>query len=474
MIEIPLNGPTAHAVGIGGSVNLGALGPGTSATVGAIGSSGAGRVVIDHNGGDDPGPRSREAAAPVPKSPPVGRRGSGETVHLDLAAMTKHTGVFAGSGSGKTVLLRRIIEACALQGVSSIVLDPNNDLSRLGSAWPEPPGSWLAGDEAAAAEYRDSVEVVVWTPGRTSGRPLSFQPLPDFAAVADDADEFAQAVDTAVASLTPRARIDRPTAKYDRARAVLREALAAYAKDGRSDFVGFLEFLEELPEDMSSFPKADGIAADIAATLRAAMVNDRVFAGDGEALDPGTLLRPGEGKRARVSVVNFLGLPTDEQRQGFVNQLELALFSWAKRNPAVDRPLSGLFVLDEAQVLAPSTGSTLCLDSTVALASQARKYGLGMVFATQSPKGVHNRIVGNCATHWYGRINAPSQIAAATEVAEHKGGSTVDLAHLAAGQFYLAADGSPTERVEVPMCLSHHPPTAPTAEEILAAVRDSG
>lgn len=461
MINIPLGGPVGRRPE---ADERPVSGP--SAASGAAGSKPMGRVALDRV--EEPGRLSGNA-----NMLPVGRRRSGEAVHPDLSAMSKHIGVFAGSGSGKTVLLRRLIESCALQGVSSIVLDPNNDLSRLGSAWPEPPSAWLPGDAAAAAAYHDSVEVVVWTPGRSGGRPLSFRPLPDFGAVLDDADEFSQAVDTAVASLAPRARIDRSTAKDERARAVLREALVAYAAGGRADFVEFLGFLEELPENVSSFGKAEAIAAETAATLRAVMVNDRVFAGEGAALDPGVLLRPAEGKRARVSVVNFLGLPTEEQRQGFVNQLELALFSWAKRNPAVDRPLSGLFVLDEAQTLAPSTGSTLCLGSTLALASQARKYGLGMVFATQSPKGIHNRIVGNCATHWYGRINAPSQIAAATEIAEHKGGSTVDLAHLAAGQFYLAADGAATEQVEVPMCLSHHPPTAPTVEEILASVRAS-
>ncbi|WP_100448068.1 helicase HerA domain-containing protein [Glycomyces xiaoerkulensis] len=446
--------------------------------------SGAGRIL------DFPlsGPRTRPEAGGRAAAPrtgtggqassesvrlPVGRGADGEPVRLDTGSMPKHTGVFAGSGSGKTVLLRRIIEAAALQGVPAIVLDPNNDLSRLGSAWPEPPEHWLPGDEAAAAQYMSSVEVTVWTPGRTGGRPLSFRPLPDFAAVADDPDEMEIAVDTAVASLVPRARIARAASKDDHARAVLREALAFYARGGASDLGGFLDFLDELPEGVSTLPKAEEIAAKVAATLRAAMINDRVFGGTGEPLDPAVLLRPSPGKRTRVSVVNFLGLPTEEQRQGFVNQLELALFSWAKRNPAVDRPLSALFVIDEAQTIAPSSGSTVCLDSTLALVSQARKYGLGMVFATQAPKGIHNRIVGNCATHWYGRINSPSQISAATQVAENKGGSTVDLAHLRAGQFYLAADGKATERVDVPMCLSHHPPTAPTAEEILASVRAS-
>lgn len=402
---------------------------------------------------------------------PLARRSEGDAVHADLRMMAKHTAVFAGSGSGKTVLLRRIVEAAALQGIPAIVLDPNNDLSRLGNAWPEPPDRWLPGDESAAAEYLADTDVVVWTPGRTGGRPLSFQPLPDFAAVADDPDEFDIAVDTAVSSLAPRAMIDRSSPKHSHSRAVLRQALVAYARSGSSDFPGFLDFMDDLPPEASDFDKADDLARQVSATLRAAMVNDRIFAGTGAPADPGELLRATEGKRARVSVVNFLGLPTEEQRQGFVNQLQLALFAWAKRNPATDRPLSALFVLDEAQTFAPSTGSTVCLDSTLALVSQARKYGLGMVFATQAPKGIHNRIVGNCATHWYGRINSPSQIAAATQVAEQKGGSTVDIAHLRTGQFYLAADGSPTEQVDVPMCLSHHPPTAPTAEEILAAVK---
>ncbi|WP_158299713.1 helicase HerA domain-containing protein [Glycomyces paridis] len=474
-IDVALPPVRAHAVANGGNarggnVYVGAIGDKSSSSIGAIGDSGKGQVVIDTAG---TGPEA-DPEDPLPEAVPVALREDGRHLHLDLQKMAKHTGVFAGSGSGKTVLLRRIIESAALQGVSSIVLDSNNDLARLGTAWPARPESWFDGDEEAARRYHDEVEVVVWTPGRKSGRPLSFQPLPDFASVRDDQDDFEQAIETAVSSLVPRARIGRSTAKDDRSRAILKEALEGFAERGRSDFGAFLDYLDELPEDASSFAKAPETAAQIAATLRAAVVNDRVFAGDGSPVDPGLLLTPSEGKRARVSVVNFMGLPAEEQRQGFVNQLELALFAWAKQHPAVDRPLSGLFVLDEAQNLAPSTGSSICLASTIALASQARKYGLGMLFATQSPKGIHNRIVGNCATHWYGRMNSPTQIAAASDVALQTGGSPVDLAHLRQGQFYLVADGKPTERVDAPMCLSHHPPTAPTADEILAAIQSGG
>ncbi|PGD67028.1 hypothetical protein COM46_31330, partial [Bacillus pseudomycoides] len=80
------------------------------------------------------------------------------------------------------------------------------------------------------------------------------------------------------------------------------------------------------------------------------------------------------------------GLTTDEQKHSFVNQLQMGLFAWIKKNPAGDRPLGGLFVMDEAQNFAPSDRSTPATQSTLALASQARKYGLGLVYATQSPK----------------------------------------------------------------------------------------
>ena len=59
------------------------------------------------------------------------------------------------------------------------------------------------------------------------------------------------------------------------------------------------------------------------------------------------------------------------------------LFSWIKQNPTPpSRPLTGLFVMDEAQNFAPAQKTTPCKESTIALAAQARKYGLGMIFAT--------------------------------------------------------------------------------------------
>ncbi len=419
------------------------------------------------------------AQAPAPALAPAGepsvRAGvvteSGAPVDLTLESLRKHTVIFAGSGSGKTVLIRRLVEECALHGVPAIVLDPNNDLARLGDAWPQPPESWTGDDADRARAYLDGTDVVVWTPRREAGRPLSLQPLPDFAAVLDEPDELALALDAAVATLAPRARMAAGTAKADRGRAVLRKALEHFAHTGGTGLGDFVDLLTDLPDEATTLGRARELAADMAETLKAAMVNDPLLGGAGTPLDPGVLLTPPPGRRTRISVINLIGLNSDEQRQSFVNQLQMALFSWIKRHPAGDRPLGGLFVMDEAQTFAPSGAPTACTESTLALASQARKYGLGLIFATQAPKGIHNRIVGNAATQFFGFLNSPTQIAAAREVAQAKGSTVLDISRLRTGQFYAVTEGRPFRKVSTPMCLSHHPASALTAEEVLRRAR---
>ncbi|MDQ7911185.1 ATP-binding protein [Phytohabitans sp. ZYX-F-186] len=425
------------------------------------------------------GEPSGAPAEPVAAATPAGvylRLGDdfdqGDPIHVELSALRKHTAIFAGSGSGKTVLIRRLVEECALLGVSAIVLDPNNDLARLGDAWPDEPHTWGDADEQAAADYLESTDVVVWTPGREGGRPLTFQPLPDFSGVCDDPDEFTQAVDSAVDALAPRAQVSANTAKALRGQAVLRQALRHYGRQGGpATLSGLIDLLRDLPDGVSELTGAVAIAADLAENLEAARINDPLFGGTGESADPGTLLTPAPGKRARVSVISFVGLPGDEKRQGFVNQLQMALFSWIKRNPARDRPLGGLLVMDEAQTLAPSGPVTACTRSTLMLASQARKYGLGLIFATQAPKGLHSQIPGNAATQFFGLLNAPVHIEAAREMARFKGGDLPEISRLSSGQFYVAVEGQPFRKARTPLCLSHHPASPLSPEDVIARAR---
>jgi hypothetical protein len=430
----------------------------------------------DDDEGDDRADRSEPASVPSRPSAasavPLGTDDRSQPVAVELMELRKHVAIFAGSGSGKTVFLRRLIEECALHGVSSIVLDLNNDLARLGDSWPDAPSSWSTDDQEKAKSYLDQTEVVVWTPGRDAGRPLSFPALPDFSAALDP-DEFRSAVDAAVAALAPRAGLPARAVRSQIGQAVLREALTHFAKGGGSNLREFIALLNDLPDGVSLLADARRMAAGMAQALTAATVNDPLWGGEDEPADPGRLLTPSPGYAARVSVISFVGLPAEEQQQSFINRLQLSLFSWIKHHPAPDGALSGLLVMDEAQNIAPSRGVTACVQSTLALVSQARKYGLGLVFATQAPKGLHNGIPGNSATQLFGRLGAPAHITAARDIARAKGGDVPDIARLGSGEFYAAVAGGSFARIRTPMCLSEHPASALTVEEVLDRSRRS-
>jgi Helicase HerA, central domain len=417
------------------------------------------------------------AEAEKPKAPPaasehlipIGRRyergALGDPVTLATDLLPRHVAVLAGPGSGKTVLLRRIVEEAALLGIPSIVLDPNNDLSRLGDAWPTRPESWSEEDAAKAEKYRACADVVIWTPGVNSGNPISLNLLPDFAAI-DNADEREQAIDMARATLIPFLPGGGATAI--RKKGVLADAIRCFAAGRGGALTGLIALLAELPDDVSEDSNAQKLAGEIADQLRAAIAMNPLLRSIGEPLDPKTLFEGPCGK-TRVSVINLAGLASEEARDSFVNRLQMSLFTFIKRNP---NPTGCLYVIDEAQNFAPSGAVTACKASALSLAAQARKYGLGMMFATQTPRGVDNKIVSSCTTHVYGRMNAPATIDAIHGLMAAKGAAADDIGKLSKGEFYFSTEGSPRPfKVRTSLCLSWHPPNPPTAEEVIQKAR---
>jgi DNA helicase HerA-like ATPase len=90
----------------------------------------------------------------------------------------------------------------------------------------------------------------------------------------------------------------------------------------------------------------------------------------------------------------------------------MGLFSWIKRHPAPPNiPLRGLLVIDEAKDFIPAGKAVACKESLLRLTAQARKYGLGLIFATQAPKSIDHNILTNCSTQFFGKANSPAAIA---------------------------------------------------------------
>lgn len=136
------------------------------------------------------------------------------------------------------------------------------------------------------------------------------------------------------------------------------------------------------------------------------------------------------------------------------------MIAWIKKHPRPpQRSLRGLLIVDEARDFIPSLVSIPSKVSLQLLASQARKYHLGLVLATQTPKEIENRIIGNCATHFYGRASSPAAIKTIQEQLQERGGNGQDIATLKPGQFYAynsEANLAQPARLTTPMCLTKH------------------
>jgi ABC-type transporter Mla maintaining outer membrane lipid asymmetry ATPase subunit MlaF len=399
-----------------------------------------------------------------------------ETIAIPVQDLTKHTVILAGSGSGKTVLVRRLVEEALLLGIPSIVIDCANDLARMGDRWPTPPEIWSHEDNQKADLYHEKSQVVVWTPGREAGNPLNLEPLPDLAAVANDLEELDQAADMArdfLQEIVARGKAQASILK----RGILKAALIYFAQNGGGRLPDLIELLSDLPVEASGgIADAGKMAQAMADSLRAEILNNPLLRQRGAALDPAILFGLDQSsEKTRISILNFVGLPGIAAQQQFLNQLFMTLFTWIKKNPApTDKPIRGLLVIDEAKDFVPSTGSTPCKASLSRLVAQARKYGLGLIFATQAPKSIDHNIIANCSTQFYGRANSPAAIDVIQEQLRQRGGSGQDIARLEKGQFYVVSESLTTPtKILTPLCLSHHPPTPLDEVEVLIRARAS-
>lgn len=417
-------------------------------------------------------PKSRPEGLRLDATLPIGDRLMGGSIEGALAIpvlnLRKHALVLAGSGSGKTVLLKRLIEEAVLLGVPSIIVDGDNDLSMLGDVWEAPPDAWRTGDADKARSYHEQSDVVIWTPGINRGNPLCLHPLPDLRALAGDADELEIALSMVVSNL---ASIVAPAGgrASQVALGVLTGALRHFARRRGGSLKDLVGLLRDLPsEAYEGFERGDQIARRMSEQLLAETRMNPLFREVGTEIDPEVLLGSRAPGRTRVSVINLSGLQGETARQRFIGQLSMTLFSYIKKHAARDQPLLGLLVLDEASEFVPSTRPVPGKDNMLCLVAQARKYGFGMLFATQAPKSIDPQISAACATQFYGRAASPAAIEAVREQMKLRGGTGTDIATLEPGVFYAHTEGMKAPvRVATRMCLSAHPASSLDDGEIV-------
>ncbi len=97
-----------------------------------------------------------------------------------------------------------------------------------------------------------------------------------------------------------------------------------------------------------------------------------------------------------------------------------------------------------------------------------------MIVATQVPRGIHNQVVSNCTTQFFGRQSAPATIAAAQEIITANGGSATDIGKLGrANSILLPRHPAGRQRFARRSASATTRPIHPPREEVVQRARGS-
>lgn len=375
----------------------------------------------------------------------VGNRpGTDDRALIDPARLTRHGVVFGATGSGKTGLCVCLLEELALAGVPVICIDPKGDLANLALRFRGPDPSeirpwvdegvakragldadaWAAQEAERLAKGRtrsgvgqarvdklvDGVEVVVHTPGSTSGVPVDVMAAlaaPD-SAVIDQPEALAELASGAVSALLDLLSIRADRLKDPRHIVLTRVVETAWQAGEALDLEGLILKLIDPPfEKVGVFPLEAFFKRDDRMSLAMdlnGLVASSGFATwrEGEPLDFDRLLAPVDG-RAPVRVFALAHLD-ESRRQFFAAMLLHRLVAWSRRQPGTSA-LRALLYIDEAfGYCPPHPARPATKEPLLQLVKQARAVGLGVLMTSQNPVDIDYAVISNAGTWWLGRL----------------------------------------------------------------------
>ncbi len=326
----------------------------------------------------------------------------GENFKYPLSSLKKHFIALGNTGSGKTVLCKALIEEAALNGIPSILVDPQGDLASL--ALLAESGS----DENKALKYKENVEVVVYTPTSSKGVPISINPLklPDHNI---DHEELVSIINQISMSIVNLLGYDLGNDKGKNAQALLYLALKyLWSNKVRLDnFDQLSKFILNLPDmvldEASALVSSPKEIDTLAKKLKYLTIgkNELLFQ-FGEKLDINNLLGK-NSQKTRISVIYLNTLENVEEKQFFISALATELYQWMLANPSKD--LQAIFMIDEVAPYIPAGMEKPAAKEILKLIyKQARKYGVGCVVGTQNPGDIDYKAFAQFGTWAIGRL----------------------------------------------------------------------
>ncbi len=395
--------------------------------------------------------KSRGAAAPYEKlgtfylGATVGADGerTDEVLLYDAKDLTTHAVCVGMTGSGKTGLCVSLLEEAALDGIPAIAIDPKGDLGNLLLTFPDlapadfrpwideaeagregrtpdeharaVAGRWKKGladwgqDGARIRAFREAVDLAIYTPGSSAGRPLrvlkSLAAPPE--ALRADADAHRERIQATVSGLLALLGVD-PDPIRSREHILISNVVDRAWSAGRDlDLASLIREIQSPPFDTvgvfdleSFFPAADRMT--LAMTLNNLLASPGFSAWmEGEALDVQRLLYTEEGK-PRLSILSIAHL-SESERMFFVTLLLNEMVAWMRSQPGTNS-LRAILYMDEVFGYFPPTANPPSKTPMLTLLKQARAYGLGCVLATQNPVDLDYKGLSNTGTWLLGRL----------------------------------------------------------------------
>ncbi len=373
-----------------------------------------------------------------------------DLLYLSKNMLRRHAAVLGGSGSGKTTLALSIIEQLLLRGVPVVLIDRKGDLASYANpeVWRGDPGEDPQRTQARR-ELAEKVDVAVYTPGRTSGRPINITLLPN--GIGELPEHEQEMLSNVSAAALGEMLYLRRSATHQRQSGILSVALKILGARSRSeirlsDLIRFMEEdneeLIELTQRMDASGKARRDLISQLDSLRHR--NGALFDGQGEPLSMESLLGLGSfGKRGktRLSVIYTGFLGDNENVLFWVSQFLSEALRFCQRNPS--EALQAVIMFDEADLYIPAQSKPPTKDPLESLLKRARSAGIGLMLATQSPGDLDYRSRDQVTSWFIGRVREDTALKKLR--AAFASDSGLDPARVlpnqTVGQFHLIQEG---------------------------------
>ena len=334
-------------------------------------------------------------------------------MEFPVEALHRHLMAIGASGSGKTVLCKCIMEEAIRHSIPAIIVDPQGDISSLTMKGNpkeiENHGTPLTIQE----EYFDKARIAIFTPASSKGIPISVNPL-SFPSKETPHEEAVLALDMTATSLSSFLGYNLDSDAGRGAKAYLFTLLEHlwHERAPVKDMAQMADIVLNPPSKITGtlyhlVTKKE--PQEIARKLRFLTVGTpSLMFQRGVQIDLDMFMDQSDGK-VPLNIIYMNTLSSENDKQFFLATLIRELYVWMLKNPSEDIQL--LFYVDEiAPYIPPYPRNPPPKEAYAFLFKQARKYGVGLVAATQNITDIDYKALAQVNTWCLGRMMTQQDI----------------------------------------------------------------